>query len=808
MKKQIFIALALLAAATPAMTGRQLTVAEALEAAGAVTGATRVAGAAPAAAYTATKDGLNTVYAVNTGSGFMLLAADDVCTVPVLGVSDNGNFDADNIPAGLADMIAEYSAQIAAAAANGGNVLMAPADPTLADVAPITKTRWNQDAPYNDLAPRVEGKETYTGCVATAVAQVMKTYNYPDCGVGSHSYTWNNRTLSFDFANTTFEWDKMLDTYRNNPAAGAGNNAAVATLMYGIGISCQMNYGTEGSGAQGINAAIGLAAFMNYDHSLQYLSRDYYSLPQWCRMLHSELSQGYPLYYDGANATVGHAFVIDGYRASDGLFHVNWGWGGVSDGYYAITTLDPDNQGIGGSMEGYALGQSAIFGLRPMAGGSVLPNICTQGEFIETGEFQTNSNVGLYLDGVYSFSIGTVDVNIGLKLAPAQGEPVYLLFGEESLQPYYGFGGGSMTFEGFADGVYTVTPVCKYNDTDYAVSVPGGCPAEVTATVAGNTVTIASNMQPAVLSVSDTQVMSPLYRSKPGVFDAVITNSGAEYYGTVSARLVSGTTETKIAEVLVDLLEGQSQEVTFIGRLPFGVRKGDATLSFYDNTGNLIGGPVTEEVIGTAPTGTTSVKVEDIVFVDAQSGSGTTSDPYIVNPDNFKVTATLVGVSGYFGDAVQMYIADPDGNVAAVLTSPLRPVAADMTNAIRFEGMLGASLEKNVTYSLYFANEEIADHWAVDTYFRIAGSTGAESAVIAEGVSVTPNPVDDICNITAPCAIERAEVITIAGTTVLTAAGNGEAAMQLDAAHLAAGHYFVRLTLSDGTAPVVRLLKR
>ena len=809
MNKQIFLALACLAACTPTLPARQLSVAEALEAAGAPAGAVRARGAAPVAAYTAVKDGLNTVYAVNTADGFMLLAADDVCAVPVLGVSDNGNFDPENIPAGLADMIAEYSAQIAGAATCGGTVLMAPADPSLTDVAPITKTRWNQDAPYNDLAPRLNGKQTYTGCVATAVAQVMKTYNYPERGVGSHSYTWEDRTLSFDFANTTFEWDKMLDTYRGNPDATAENNAAVATLMYGAGISCQMNYGTGGSGATGFNAAIGLAAFMNYDHSLQYLSRDFYGLPQWCRMLHSELSQGYPLYYDGANATVGHAFVVDGYRASDGLFHLNWGWGGVSDGYYAITTLDPDNQGIGGSMEGYSQGQSAIFGLRPMAGGNIVANICAHGEFIQTGTFGKTAAVGIYDEGVYSYSIGTVKVNIGLKFAPAEGDAFYILFGEDTLQPYYGYGGGSMTFDDIPEGTYTVTPVVQKDGTDYAVHVPVGYPDEVTATVTANSVEIASDLAPSILTVGDTQVMSPLYRSKPAVFDAVITNSGAEYYGTVSARLVSGKTETKIAEVLVDLLDGESQAVSFIGRLPFGVMKGDATLSFYDNGGNLVGGPVTVNILGTAPTGSPEVKVEDIVFVDAQSGNGTTGDPYIVEPDNFKVTATLVGVAGYFGSAVNMYIVDPNDNVVASLTSPLRPVAADMTAALRFEGILGASLQKDVTYCLYFANEEFGDNkWASDTYFRIAGSSGVSDATLADAVSVSPNPVADVCTITAPCAIERAEVITLAGTTVLTATGNGEAYMQINAAHLAAGHYFVRLTLADGTAPVVRLLKR
>lgn len=808
MKKHIFAALAVLALSTPGIYGRQLSVAEALEAAGAATTAAYAPGHAPEAAFTATSAGLNTVYAVNTADGFMLLAADDVCTTPVLGISDAGHFDATDIPAALADMIAEYSAQIARAAQTGGTVLSAPADPSLTSIAPITRTRWNQDAPYNDLAPRVNGQETYTGCVATAVAQVMKVYNYPTRGVGSHSYTWNNQTLSFDFANTTFEWDKMLDTYRNNPAATAENKAAVATLMYGIGISCQMNFGTGGSGASGINAAIGLAAFMNYDHSLQYLSRDFYGLPEWCRMLHGELAQGHPVYYDGANATVGHAFVIDGYRASDGLFHVNWGWGGVSDGYYAITTLDPENQGIGGSMEGYAQGQSAIFGLKPMAGGPVMPNICSYGNFIETGTFGRNSDVEIYLGGVFSLSISTVNVNIGLKVTPATGDAQYLLFGEAELDPYYGYNGTSTNFKDVPEGVYTITPVYLFDGEEYPVNVPVGTPKAVTVTVGASNVEVTSDVAPSVLTVTDRQVMSPLYRSKPAVIDAVISNSGAEYYGTVSARIVSGSTETKIAEVLVDILDGESQEVTFIGRLPFGVRKGDATISFYDADGNLIGEPMTVNIIGNAPTGDPAVRIEDIEFAGTTGGNGTQADPYIVDPDNFRVTATLVGVSGYFSDAVSLYVVRPPQDIAAVLTAPLRPVAADMTAALSFDGMLGASLEPGTVYCLYFANNEVESHWPDGTYFMTSANSGAEAAVTATEATVTPNPVDGVCTLSAPAAIAHVEVINLTGATVLGCDGNGENTMTLDASSLAAGHYFVRLTLADGTAPVVRMIKK
>ena len=393
--------------ALPGAWARQLTVGEAIAAAGAATGSFRAHGEATAA-YTLRADDINTVYVVNgSEGGFMVLAADDVAPA-LLGFSDSSMFDPGNMPPQMESWLKEYSRQIAVAAANGGRVLAAPADPSLTDIAPITRTKWNQDAPYNDLCPRVGTTPTYTGCVATAVAQVMKSYNHPAKGTGSYSYVWNNKRLSFDYDATTFEWDLMSDIYDGKQSAAQNN--AVATLMYAVGIASDMSYGTGGSGAQGIAAAMGLARNLGYDRSLTYRGRDFYTLPVWCRMLHQELSQGHPLYYDGANASVGHAFVIDGYRASDGLFHLNWGWGGISDGYFAITTLDPDNQGIGGSTEGYAIGQSAIFGLKPDQGTTEYTPVLQCYSIAPEAEQTVSRNdetviLGGYNEGVYSFSI-------------------------------------------------------------------------------------------------------------------------------------------------------------------------------------------------------------------------------------------------------------------------------------------------------------------------------------------------------------------------------------------------------------------
>ena len=172
MKKYIIAALAAVLCFFAAQA-RQLSVDEAVSAAMADAPARVRAQGNYSLAFKVEKSGLNTVYVVNTPSGgYMVLAADDV-SVPVLGVSDRP-FDPDNIPAAMRGWLYEYSSQIVRAVETGSRLVSAPADPSLADVAPITKTKWNQDEPYNDMCPRIDGQQTYSGCVATAIAQVMK----------------------------------------------------------------------------------------------------------------------------------------------------------------------------------------------------------------------------------------------------------------------------------------------------------------------------------------------------------------------------------------------------------------------------------------------------------------------------------------------------------------------------------------------------------------------------------------------------------------------------------------------------------
>ena len=186
-------------------------------------------------------DGQPTVYVFANGTrGYLVAAADDACPA-LLGYSDKDKFSGEAMAPALQYWLQEYSRQVAYARTQSNTVKVpAKARPVRAAIAPMVATRWNQDAPFNNDCPVLNGERSVTGCVATALAQVMKYHNWPEHGTSSHSYTYNGQTISADFAKTTYDWANMRDVYTSS--ATAAQNAAVATLMFNCGVAVDMQY--------------------------------------------------------------------------------------------------------------------------------------------------------------------------------------------------------------------------------------------------------------------------------------------------------------------------------------------------------------------------------------------------------------------------------------------------------------------------------------------------------------------------------------------------------------------------------------
>ncbi|WP_304287393.1 C10 family peptidase [Porphyromonas uenonis] len=319
-------------------------------------------------------------YIYNRGSnaGFVIIAGDDELT-PYIGYATTGQVLEEYMPEQLRAFLKACQERIDELTSSLG--LRSSLRPTPltatepAQIAPLLgNIQWNQGAPWNNQTPTDnQGKHMPVGCVATAYTQVMRYYQWPTQGEGSFSYTEegnSGRSHTVDFASTTYDWAHMPERYNDPSSATSEETQALSTLAYHAGVAVEMKYAPDGSGSYTPLVARALADHFRYDKRVSFKSRSNYTQASWEQMLRAELIAARPVVYSGRGSGGGHAFVCDGYDM-EGLFHINWGWGGMSDGYFNLNYLVPSDLGIGGGAGGgFSLGQGAVVGIKPDKTGS------------------------------------------------------------------------------------------------------------------------------------------------------------------------------------------------------------------------------------------------------------------------------------------------------------------------------------------------------------------------------------------------------------------------------------------------------
>jgi len=314
------------------------------------------------------KEGSNTlIYAINYfDKGFVLVAADDR-VMPLLGYSFNNNYSDNNLPIQLEDMIIFFKKQILYVIDNDiasnqkikdlwASYLSNEVNHNNRSVDPLMTTNWDQGHSWNDHCPldnQGPGGNAYAGCVATATAMVMKYWNHPEIGEGSHTYNHNDYGLITADFNTIYNWDNM---------SNGSPTEASRKLLFHVGVSCEMGYGPYGSGAwvgeYEPSVTTALKTYFKYNQGTNFLSKDNFDDVFWVDVVKTDLDQGRPLVYKGytSDYSAGHAFVVDGYDGD--YFHLNWGWSGSYNGWYLLSNLSP-----GGYT--FSTWQGAIFNLYP-----------------------------------------------------------------------------------------------------------------------------------------------------------------------------------------------------------------------------------------------------------------------------------------------------------------------------------------------------------------------------------------------------------------------------------------------------------
>ena len=473
------------------------------------------------------------IFNAEAGTGFVVVSGDDR-TEAILGYVDNGSYQEETAPENMKAWLQGYADVIEQLEGSPQHTPLA----THPAIAPLVVTKWNQGdtshPTYNLYCPEMFSKYAVTGCVATAMAQIVNYHQWPQnatTAIPAYSYVTNYNDTDYDMWEdelppVTFDWANMLPVYTKNNAQS--DYEAVARLMQYCGHAVQMIYGVSGSGAFSENVDDALRNYFDYDGAARCLDRAQYTASAWDGTLYDELQNGRPIYYSGSSNGGGHAFVCDGYDG-DGFYHINWGWGGSGDGYFKISILNPSVSGIGGSTtkDGYAMGQQAVIGIQP-----------NQGNPVPEEPIRLNTTWMDYNGSVISFNaynISGTDADFLFGLGHYENgtlTPDYLYSYEGLLS---GTGWGQLDIDvndmNLPDGTYHIYPISAMGLEEENIEewyINGGATLYLVVTVSNGTVTI---MQPYDLQVTDINLLGNGVMGLSQEIRVSITNQGEEFYG-------------------------------------------------------------------------------------------------------------------------------------------------------------------------------------------------------------------------------------------------------------------------------------
>ena len=496
------------------------------------------------------------VFNVGEQQGFVIVSGDDR-TPDILGYADSGSFSDQDMPDNMRAWLQGYEDQMRWLDEHPDlQKVSRKANSTRSSINPLIATMWDQGKPYNRETPiagltkvtdqygnyvRTDTTFCVTGCVATAMAQIMYYHHWPVDpttsipGYSDSGYDSEGSTLpspSNDLPSTTFDWTKMRDTYTS-----ANFAPELAKLMRYCGQAVQMHYSPGESGASTPNVISALKEYFNYDNTASYISRENYTAAQWADIIYAELQEERPVLYSGSSSGGGHAFIVDGY-SEDEYYHINWGWSGRHNGYFLLSVLNPyanNESGASSSKDGYSFSQGAGIGIQQQKGTPLPAPVLSCMELTATSTNPTHYSNGFqipysYTYGNYSGFDGTFDIALGLfdeadnllESSSPIGE------GNTLKNSYYSWGSGSrMMGESLADGTYFVKMVYRITGSEDWLKTKDADLYAITAVVEGTTMTLTNAVQPTVeLTATTITADGTSEVGSPTTLTTSITNSG------------------------------------------------------------------------------------------------------------------------------------------------------------------------------------------------------------------------------------------------------------------------------------------
>ena len=468
-------------------------------------------------------------------SGFVLVSGDERFNA-VLGYSDDGTFDEQNMPDNMRVFLQGYIDEMKYLESINYQPTKAAPRRSMSNVGVLMTTTWNQRAPYNNQCPLDNSQRSATGCVATAMAQVVNYHIQNDNGPAATiaeipGYTIPNTTITVSAipSGTAIpSKDLLLNSYANNAGTDA-QKTAVAQLMLYCGTSVQMKYSSGSSGTQTAYVANALINYFGFDNTTRFVRRIDYSYADWVNLIYNEVAASRPVVLGAGRAAGGHAFVADGFDATNTLFHINWGWGGYLDDYFALSVLNPDDAGQTGAAagtDGYTIDQQAIVGIQHVgASGTTDPASLTMDSYRVAGT-DIHFSAGNLTGTTNSFDIG-VGVYDGSSIT------LFKLIASQSISTGSAFPdvSASAICADFANQTRKLIPMSRVSGT--STWIPGADPdinyfSAVYDAYGVPTLTAhpAPDFQNTAFSIPGT-----VFVNTPQYTNVTFTNNGEEYYG-------------------------------------------------------------------------------------------------------------------------------------------------------------------------------------------------------------------------------------------------------------------------------------
>ena len=754
--------------------------------------------------------------------GFVIISGNDRAKT-ILGYADAGSFDVNNLPDGMKYWLDGFVDELKSlenttesdslSSSRESSTPLQKVNNSTNAVAPLLgNIKWNQGAPYNNLCPLIPPQNTMrsaTGCVATAMAQVMMYYQWPMRGSGSNNYisSTNQIPLTVDFSATQYDWANMTTTYGS--ASTSIQKTAVATLMYHCGVSVNMNY-SQSSGAYATDMGKALINNFGYDQNIQIYNRNFYNRIEWDGMIKAELNAARPVLYGGTSATAGHRFVCDGYDAN-GLFHINWGWSGISNGYFVLSALNPSDQGIGGGSGGYNKDQSIVIGVQKPNANSVPAYIISSNRTMTSSVASTvrTAPVTISFPEIYNKGINTFTGNTGLALYNGVSQVQIIKTNAVSTkEPKFGWTTWTMTDVSIptrvANGNYKLYAIYKAStETDWQIirgKVGTANYLDVVVSTNGVAYTTPTSASPA-LSLSSINVTGNLYQGKRGRFALTIANSGDEFNSKIGLKLTLATNSATSVTFTKDanIINGETKTYYFNDTVSLAPGSYNLT-ALYDPTNS---GSTTLSTLGnaqtlnvfTVPTDTALLTLDSIISFPNSNAVG---------KSNAVLTANIKNNSGYYDKKLIAYVYPySGGSYLTYIGYQTAVIDANEKQTVTFSGPIDLTVNTRYKIAIYWQNTN--KQWVRITptnssylYFNLINDDLTPAAMVNPKLTnrtleVYPSLASDKIWLNSETLVQAINVFDFTGRLVLTKQPKTSGLIELNVEGLKAGAYIIRI---------------